>query len=259
MSVSSADPAVVTVIELRDVTVRYGAVTALAGVDLRVEQGERIALVGPSGAGKSTLLALLAGLLRPDDGSVHVLGVDPSRLRGRQRRRHQASIGLVSQQLHLPATLRVVHNVNAGRLGQWSTLPALASLVVPSGRAEVAEVLARVGLDGLADRPTGQLSGGQQQRVAVARVLRQEPELVLADEPVSAVDPHLSDTVLGLLCAPPDQSPWTTVVSLHEPGLARRHASRLIGLSQGRVLFDQPAGCVTDADLTTLYRSRSGG
>ena len=257
MSVSSADAVGATAVELRDVNVRYGAVVALAGVDLRVEQGERLGLVGPSGAGKSTLLALLAGLVPPDGGSVQVLGADPYRLRGRQRRRHQARIGMVSQQLHLPASLRVVHNVNAGRLGQWSTVAALTSLVVPSGRAEVAEVLSRVGLDGLADRRTGELSGGQQQRVAVARVLHQEPELVLADEPVSAVDPRLSDIVLGLLCAPPAESHWTTVVSLHEPEFARRHASRLVGLSRGRVLFDQPADRVTDADLAALYRLRS--
>ena len=258
MSVSSADALDATAVELRDVHVRYGGVMALAGVDLRVEHGERLALVGPSGAGKSTLLALLAGLVRPDGGSVHVLGVDPYRLRGRQRRRHQARIGMVSQQLHLPAALRVVHNVNAGRLGRWSTLAALASLVVPSGRAEVAEVLARVGLDGLADRPTGQLSGGQQQRVAVARVLRQEPELVLADEPVSAVDPHLSDLVLGLLCAPPEESQWTTVVSLHKPEFARRHACGLVGLSEGRIVFDQAADRVTDADLAGLGRAADG-
>ena len=100
---------------------------------------------------------------------------------------------------------------------------------------------------------TATLSGGEQQRVAVARVLRQEPSLVLADEPVAAVDPRLSDDMLALLC---DRSaPWTTIVSLHEPDLARRHATRIVGLRRGRVAFDLAADSVSDADLAAVYRA----
>ncbi|MEZ5244388.1 MAG: ATP-binding cassette domain-containing protein [Acidimicrobiales bacterium] len=238
---------------LSGVTVRHGAIAALAGVDLSVTSGERVALVGPSGAGKSTLLSIVAGLVTPTEGSVTVLGSDLESLRGRRLRAHRTQVGIVSQQLHLPGSLRVIHNINAGRLGRRSTPRSLLSLIRPDGIEEAEEVLRQVGLHDVVAKPTGTLSGGEQQRVAVARVLRQEPSLVLADEPVSAVDPRLSDDVLALLCDP--SAAWTTVVSLHEPALARRHATRIIGLRSGRVAFDQPAAAVTDDDLADLYRA----
>ena len=240
-------------VTLTGVTVRHGTLDALSDVDLAVAPGERIALVGPSGAGKSTLLSVLGGLVTPTEGSVSVLGADLASLGGRRRRAHRARVGIVSQQLHLPGSLRVIHNVNAGRLGRRSTVRSLASLVRPDGVQEAEAVLRRVGLPNVVDKRTATLSGGAQQRVAVARVLRQCPSLVLADEPVSAVDPRLSDDVLSLLCDP--AADWTTIVSLHEPDLARRHAARIIGLRQGRVAFDRPAAAVTDDDLTALYRA----
>lgn len=240
------------VVRLGAATVRYGPVVALDGVDLDVGPGERVGLLGPSGAGKSTLLQVLHGLVRLSSGSASVLGRDPSLTGGRSSRRLRSSVAMVHQRLDLAGPLRVVHNVNAGRLARWSLLGSLSSLLVPSGRGEVAAALAAVGLEDLAWARTDQLSGGEQQRVAVARVLLQQPALVLADEPVASVDPGLSERVLGLLCG---DAPWTTVVSLHEPELARRYCQRLVGLRGGRVVFDRPATEVDDDDLAELYRS----
>ena len=243
------------ILDLQAVTVRYGDKTVLAGVDLEVGPGERVALVGSSGAGKTTLLSVLWGAVEPTDGRAEVLGFDlGSRSAGRRLRAHRRRIGTVSQQLDLALSLRVVHNVNAGQLGQWSTPAAVWSLVRPRGRHEVAQVLGRVGLEDRLTSPTGALSGGERQRVAVARILHQGPELVLADEPTSSVDPRLSDEIMGLLCAPNGSAPWTTVVSVHDPELARRHATRLVGLRAGQVVFDAPPGEVSDAALAELYR-----
>jgi phosphonate transport system ATP-binding protein len=243
------------VIDLDAVTVRYGDKTALDGVDLEVGPGERVALVGPSGAGKTTLLSVLWGTVEPTTGRAEVLGFDLESRPGRRRlRAHRRRIGTISQQLDLALPLRVVHNVNAGQLGRWSTPAAVWSLVRPRGRHEVAEVLGRVGLEDRLSSPTGALSGGERQRVAVARVLHQGPELVLADEPTSSVDPRLSDQVMGLLCAPNGSAPWTTVVSMHDPELARRHATRLVGLRAGRVVFDAGPDEVSAAALADLYR-----
>ena len=226
-------------------------------MSLRVPVGERVALVGPSGAGKTTLLALMAGLVPPTDGSVAVFGAALSDVSGRALRRHRARVGLVGQHLDLALALRVVHNVNAGRLGRWSTPAALGSLLRPAGRGEVVEVLDAVGLGDRVEARTGDLSGGERQRVAVARVLRQRPDLLLADEPTSSVDPAISDRVMGLLASPGavgvDGTPRTVVVSAHDPQLARRHVDRLIGLLAGRVVFDRPANEVTDDELTALY------
>jgi len=257
MPASSAE---IPALSLDDVAVdfRVGSdvVHALVGVDLDVEVGERVALLGSSGAGKSTLLDVVAGLVRPTQGSVTVLGRPIGELKGSALRRHRVDVGVVRQAHGLPGSMRVIHNVNGGRLGSWSAMRALSSLVVPSGRHDVDRALAQVDLDGLADRRTGDLSGGQQQRVAVARTLVQDPPLVLADEPVSAVDPRLSADMVALLCArsgPGDRR--TVVLSLHDPDLARGHVDRIVGLRDGRVAFDLPVDAVDDDLITDLYAS----
>lgn len=241
-------------VELAGVAVRYGAAAALAGVDLTVTTGERVALVGPSGSGKTSLLDVASGLVTPTTGRVRVFGEDLAELRGGRLRKLRSRVGTVSQHLDMALSLRVIHNVNAGRLGRWSSFAALWSLISPLGRREAFEVLARVGLEDRIYSRTDSLSGGERQRVAVARLLRQRPELALADEPTSSVDPRLADHVMDLLCAPYDRAPWTTIVSVHDPELARRHASRMIGLREGRIAFDRPAPEVTHQDLVELYR-----
>jgi phosphonate transport system ATP-binding protein len=222
-------------------------------VDLAVAAGERVAVVGASGAGKSTLLGVLNGSTPPTAGSVRVLGADPGALGGRQRRRLRARTGTVHQHLELPGPLRVVHNVNAGRLGTWSPWRAAWSLLRPQGVDEVTAALERVGLgDRIYDR-TDRLSGGQQQRVALARLLVQRPELVLADEPASALDPALADQVLALLGELAGQGGGALVACLHDPALALRHCDRVVGLVEGRVVLDAPARTLSLAGLEAFY------
>jgi phosphonate transport system ATP-binding protein len=145
----------------------------------------------------------------------------------------------------------VVHNVNAGRLGRWGTARALASLVWPRSLDVVRDALDRVDLGWALHERTERLSGGERQRVAIARLLVQEPELVVADEPVSSLDPVRAAGILGLLGTSPTVS--TLVVSLHQPALAREHCTRVVGLRQGRIVLDRPAADVDDADLNDLY------
>ncbi len=240
-------------IRLRGVVVRYGDTAAIDDVTIDIAHGERVCLLGASGAGKTTALAVLSGLVVPSKGSVEVLGEELAALRGRQLRAHRSRIGTVGQHLDMALPLRVLHNVNAGRLGAWSTPAALWSLVSARRRGEALDALRAVGLDDrLLDR-TDALSGGERQRVAVARVLVQRPALVLADEPTSSVDPRLADAVMDLLC-PPDDDTWTSVVSMHDPELARRHATRIIGFRNGRVRFDAPPDEISPTDLVELYR-----
>ena len=210
-------------------------------------------MVGPSGAGKSTLLGLVNGAVAPTAGAVQVLGVDPAALRGRALRRLRARVGTVHQHLELVGQLRVVHNVNAGRLGSWPAGRATWSLLRPQGVPEVLEALDRVGLAERVFERTDRLSGGQRQRVAVARLLVQQPELVLADEPASALDPALADRVLGQLAGLVATGDRAMVASMHDPALALRHCTRVVGLVAGRVVLDAPAAELTVADLATFY------
>jgi phosphonate transport system ATP-binding protein len=147
----------------------------------------------------------------------------------------------------------VVHNVNAGRLAGWPAWRAAWSLLRPQGVPEVAAALADVGLADRIFERTDRLSGGQKQRVAVARVLVQQPDLVLADEPASALDPALADRTLALLTGMTADRGGTLVASLHDPTLVLRHCSRVVGLVDGRIELDAPAQSLTLADLEDFY------
>jgi phosphonate transport system ATP-binding protein len=163
-------------------------------------------------------------------------------------------VGTIYQQLHLVGSLRVIHNVNAGRLGSWSALRALGSLLRPLEVEQARLALAGIGIENKLFERTDRLSGGEQQRVALARVLVQQPDLILADEPVSSLDPARSDEVMRLLTTVVTGSSRTLVVSLHDFDVARRRCDRVIGLRAGRVAFDLPAAQVTDALGVDLYR-----
>lgn len=226
---------------------------ALQGVTLRVARGARVAVIGPSGAGKTSLLRIAATALRAGEGRVELLGARPWQLRARPLKALRARIGLIHQAPPIPPRLRVITAVLAGRLGAWSGGRALASLLVPADIAGAQAVLARLDLaDRLFDR-CDRLSGGQLQRVGMARVLYQAPELLLADEPVSALDPALADLAVGELVAQSQATGATLVASLHAVDLALKWFDRIVGLRAGVVVFDAPAAEVSPGMLHELY------
>lgn len=252
---SATEPTPSPAIEIGEVDVRYADRTyGLRDVTLRIDQGERVALIGPSGAGKSTLLKLVCAMVPITSGSVQVLGSDMGALSSRALRRVRRNIGSVSQGLDLPGSLQVVHNVNAGRLGYTSNISALAQLIRPTRRAEVESALASLGLAGMSAKRTDELSGGQQQRVAVARVLYQNPRIMLADEPVSSLDPDTSIEVLQCLLDAADIDDSTLVMSLHDPELAVRFADRIVGIRDGSVVVDCDSTSLGAEQLDAIYR-----
>lgn len=241
------------VFELEGAVVRHGALEALRGIDLRVTEGERVALAGPSGAGKTTLLRLLNGSLFAQEGTVRAFGRELDRLPRPELRALQRRIGTVHQQFHLVDSLRVIHNVNVGRLGEWPLWKAALSLLRPLGRRTAARALAEVGIaDKLYER-TDRLSGGEQQRVALARALVQDPEVVLADEPIASLDRENSRRVMDLLRRLNEEGGKTLVASMHDIRFALRYFERIVGLREGRVLFDLPAGRVDEERVERLY------
>jgi len=245
---------------LQGVTVAYGNHLALDGVDLKIAAGEAVGLVGPSGAGKTTLLRLLNATRCPTRGSVEVGGEDVSRHPLRRLRAVRSRIGVVHQDLSLVPNLRVVRNVLAGRLGQVSFLGGLRLLFVPPRpeRRRVYGLLERVGIAEKLYERTDHLSGGQRQRVAIARALYQDPAALLADEPVSSVDPARARDTVALLAEICRERKLTLVMSLHNLELAREFLPRLVGLRGGRVAFDGQSDELEDADFAGLYDLKPG-
>ncbi len=229
---------------------------ALAAITLRALQGENIALIGPSGAGKTTLLNTIGTALLPTSGAMTVLGQQPT-ASARALRQLRARIGTVHQAAPIPARQRVVTAILAGKLGQWPVCKSLASLIYPQDIAGARQVLERVHLGEKLFVRCDQLSGGQLQRIGIARVLYQEAQLILADEPVSALDPTLALDTVQLLVQEAKARNATLVASLHAVDLARSCFDRLVGIRDGRIAFDLPAHAVTDAQLQTLYAAET--
>ena len=244
-----------TAIRLKNVTVTFRSTIAINDVSLAVKDGESVALIGPSGGGKTTLLGTINGTVIPDRGDVSILGQNMARLSSREKRSVRRRVGTIYQDLCLVDSLRVVHNVNAGNLGRWSTLRSLCSLVWPLERSKAHAALSRVGIPEKIFERTSTLSGGQQQRVAIARLLIQDPAVVLADEPVSSLDPHRGREVMDLLRSLTSDLGRTLVVSCHSIEFARTHFDRVVGIRDGRLCLDCVPERLSDRVLQDLYGS----
>ena len=233
-----------------------GGTAALDDVSLTVARGEHVAFIGPSGAGKTTLVRILNLTLRPTSGKLRFDGRDVADLSDADLRTTRTRIGTIYQQQNLVGRLRVVHNVLAGNLGRWTATQALASLAMP--RVAPAErALAKVGIPEKLWARTDELSGGQQQRVAIARVLVQDPDVILADEPVSSVDPSLATSLVALLRDLSQSVGKTLCMNLHSVDLALTHFPRIVGIRDGRVHFDLAPEKVTGELLGELYAGHS--
>jgi len=239
--------------DLRGTTVEVGGRAILDGIELSIPRGEQVAIIGPSGAGKTTLLRVLSATLWPDGGTVSALGLDPTQLGGRALRDYRRRVGFLRQQDNLIAPLRVAHNVLMGQLGRWSTARAMWNLVWPRDLDLARAALARVELaDRLWSLPD-ELSGGEQQRVAIARLIVQDPEVLLADEPVSALDMRLGREVITLLSDLARERKATLVVSLHSLDLLDERFGRIIALRAGRIAWQGSPRELSRAVLQDVY------
>ena len=252
-------PRTAPVIRLDQVHVLHGRQCVLDVEELELHPAERVFVLGHSGSGKTTLSRLVKGRLKPSSGRVTVFGGDPASPDPKTRRALQRRVAMIDQEFFLVPRLTVADNVLHGCLGRVSPWKSLLGWY-PRAEWEKAEaILEEVGLRGLGARRVETLSGGQRQRAAIARALMQEADVILADEPVSALDPELAEDALELLVDCVARRGVTLVVNLHQPSLARRFASRFVGLAHGKVAYDgSPDGFSADvAEL--VYRGHRQG
>jgi len=243
-------------LQLSNIDHSFGSTHALKGISIDIEQGEQVALIGPSGCGKTTLLRIMGTQIRPTQGNYNLLGTIPTNLTPKPLRKLRTRISMIPQHLGLVPNVRVLSNVLNGSIGKRSITSTLLNLLyqTKSEKEQCYKLLERTGIgEKMYDR-TDSLSGGQQQRVAVARALYQEPAIILADEPVSSIDPARARDTIQLLTQLSKEEGITLIVSLHHLALAREFFPRLIGLRQGNVAFDKAPQELSEEECQELYQ-----
>ena len=252
-----------TILKIRGLQTSYGSAPVLLGIDLDVEQGEFVGVIGLSGSGKSTLLRSINRLIKVDAGSIVAPAslldgrtgdtLDILKLSAFELRHVRRRIGMIFQQFNIAKRLSVIENVLSGGLGYQPAWRSALRIFAQEERRRALINLKRVGLLDHAYKRADELSGGEQQRVAIARTLMQEPAIILADEPVSSLDPKLSRVVLDILKRVCREDGITAMVSLHTLDLTREYADRVVGLKDGRKVFDGATEVLTDILVDTIY------
>jgi phosphonate transport system ATP-binding protein len=249
---------VVDVVELsmltvHELTCRFGAKTAVDKASFAIDAGGFVGVIGRSGAGKSTLLRMINRLAEPSGGQIHFNGVDVTALRGKELRQWRARSAMIFQQFNLAGRLDVLTNVLMGRLAHVPAWRPLMQLWPEADRAAAMSALEQFDMASFAAQRADQLSGGQQQRVAIARALVQEPDMILADEPIASLDPRSTRIVMDALLRINKHFGITVICNLHSLDLARTYCDRLIGMASGRIVFDGPPAALTESIARELY------
>jgi phosphonate transport system ATP-binding protein len=234
-------------------TCRFGTKAAVDNASFSIAPGGFIGVIGRSGAGKSTLLRTINRLAPAASGRIVFGGVEVTALKGRELRRWRARSAMIFQQFNLIGRLDVLTNVLMGRLATVSPARALLKLWPDADKAIALAALEQFEIASLAAQRADQLSGGQQQRVAIARALVQEPDIILADEPIASLDPHNTKVVMDALLRINREFGITVLCNLHSLELARNYCGRLIGMAAGKVVFDGTPEQLTDAEAKRLY------
>lgn len=232
-------------------------VKGLDGINLEIQQGEFVAIIGASGAGKSTLIRTINGLNDITSGVLNVDGLEVSQLKGKELRKFRRSIGMIFQSYNLVPRITVIRNVLSAQVPEMTFIKVLFGLFSKADKKIALESLNRVGILDKAFIRTDQLSGGQQQRVSLARTLAQNPQILLADEPVAALDPVTAREVMDDFKRINEELNKTVLINIHHVELALEYATRIIAVRQGQIIFDGPTEAVTQEILDEVYRKEA--
>jgi phosphonate transport system ATP-binding protein len=241
-------------LQIRELTKRYRTGDlALKSIDLDVADGQVMALIGPSGAGKSTLIRCINRLVEPTNGTVSLNGANITALGSYELRRARRRMGMIFQEYALVERLTVMENVLSGRLGYVGFWQSFLRKFPQSDIDQAFQLLARVGLDHMADKRADELSGGQRQRVGICRALIQDPDLLLVDEPTASLDPKTSRQIMRLIKELCGERKLSAIINIHDVMLAQLFAERIVGLQLGQIVYDCPPNRLTAEVLTTIY------
>ncbi|WP_265516032.1 phosphonate ABC transporter ATP-binding protein [Nitratireductor luteus] len=246
-------------LEIRGVTRRFGKTVAVNKVDVKIADGEMVGVIGRSGAGKSTLLRMINRLIETSEGAITFRDLEVSKLRGTALRRWNRDCAMIFQQFNLVPRLDVLTNVLLGRLNHRPMAMNLLNIYSREERIQAIAALERLDIAHTALQQAGTLSGGQQQRVAIARALMQEPQMILADEPIASLDPLNAKVVMDSLADINARDGITVITNLHTLDTARHYCSRIIGMAHGAVVFDGTASELTAAAVREIYGADAAG
>ena len=223
--------------------------------DISVEIAPRgvTAIIGPSGTGKSTLIRCINRLVEPTEGEIVFEGRDIAHLHGRALREVRRKMGMVFQEYNLVERLTVMENLLTGRLGYTTAWKSFRRKFDPSDIDHAYKLLDQVGLTSFANTRADALSGGQRQRVGISRALMQNPALMLADEPTSSLDPKTSVEIMQLMCGLAEENRIPVMINMHDVELAKRFAQRMLGMSEGKIIYDGPPERLSDDVLKQIY------
>ena len=243
-----------TILSLKGIKKEYkNGYTALKGIDLDIQEGEFVVIIGPSGAGKSTLIRSVNQLVTPTEGEVIFKGKNLMKASRKELRQHRSKIGMIFQHYNLIDRTNVLKNVLHGKLGQVSLLTSTFGLYSQKDRQEAVNLLKHVGLEEHTYKKASELSGGQMQRVGICRAIMQNPDLILADEPIASLDPKASHKVMAHLKAITESKHLTCIVNLHQVEVAKEFATRIIGVKAGEIVFDGKPEELTAGMIRNIY------
>jgi phosphonate transport system ATP-binding protein len=226
---------------------------AINGVDLKVENGQVMALIGPSGAGKSTLIRCVNRLENPTSGEIWLNGENIVKMRSGKLRRARRNMGMIFQEYALVERLTVMENVLSGRLGYVGFWRSFLRKFPQSDINAAFGLLEKVGLDTMVNKRADELSGGQRQRVGIARALIQKPDILLVDEPTASLDPKTSRQIMRLITELCEENQLTAIINIHDVALAQMYAERIVGLREGSIVYDGSPDDLKPDVLTEIY------
>ena len=232
---------------------RFKNINAVNGISLEINEGEIIGIIGRSGAGKSTLLRMINRLVEPSEGSIEFNDINITSLKGKALRKWRSECAMIFQQFNLVERIDVLTNVLIGSLGRNYNFLNLIGVFSKKEKINALKNLDRFDLSEKALQKAGTLSGGQQQRVAIARALMQKPKILLADEPISSLDPKNAQRVMDDMLKINKEDGITIICNLHSLDVAKKYCDRLIGLSDGKVVFDGVPDDLTTEISKELY------